>query len=379
MLIGKPKQSFVKRVRSLCSKHFAAPVWMPGTGPSTTKKIIVDLVPPEHRCEKIQFIGQHGDRVAAVLTVGMFREGADWVEAARIIDLVPTGSDQDRLQRFGRLSRDCPGKTHVSYFSLFPYVVEEAEEDRRVELSKLYAHFHASLILENAIKPIKIGMGQKGKSSEEIAEEKQPRLDLLGQLSEKVQEAILRQSYEELLRLHDDRSKEGLAVQPGEAKEVIVNVLKRNGVSADLEATAKQVILVMRRKSNVQIKTDDLVAAGFDKVWSTDIFDGLLAYSAGLGGPNTLSEIRRAIDSVFDRQWMENYEAVRVLPGPPSTQSSAYWWCTHNRVLRPKGRWPMTRRRCSNASHGGCGQRRSGTAGRPGTTRSGSCPSARWL
>lgn len=105
-----------------------------------------------------------------------------------------------------------------------------------------------------------------------------------------------------------------------------------------MDATAKQVVLVMRRKSNVRIDTGDLVDSGFDKVWATDAFDGLIAYSAGFGGPSTLAEIRRVIESVFDRQWADNYERVRDLPAPPGMQSSAYWWCTHNRVLHAQNR-----------------------------------------
>ncbi len=333
MLIGKDKRSFVQRVRALCERHLSAKIWTPGTKPDPKNKVVVDLVDTEHRTEKIAFVGDHGDCVAAVLTVGMFKEGADWVEAARIIDLVPTGSDQDRLQRFGRLLRDSPGKRHVSYYSFFPYVVEEDEEERRAELSKLYAHFHASLVLENAIKPIKVRVGRRERNGGEDRGDRGERLDLLGLLSEKAQETVIRRAYEELVRLHDQKAKDGQAVRPEEAKSVIVGVLTENGVTADLEATAKQVVLVMRRKSNVRIDTGDLVGAGFDKVYSTDIFDGLIAYSAGLGGPNTLAEIRRVIDGVFDRQWMDNYEKIRDLPAPPGTQSSAYWWCAHNRVL----------------------------------------------
>lgn len=340
MLLGKDKRSFVDRVGELCVGHLGASLWTPGCKPAPKEKVVLDLVDTEHRPEKIAFVGGHGDQVAAVLTVGMFREGADWVEAARVIDLVPSGSDQDRLQRFGRLVRDCPGKKHVSYFSFFPFVVEEDEEQRRAELSKLYAHFHASLVLENAIKPVKVRVGRRKHTADNEKGGKGEPLDLLGRLSEKAQEAVFAESYEGLLRLHDQRSKEGLSVQPAEAKALIVGVLKANGMTEHLDAAAKQVVLVMRRRSNVRLDTEDLVEAGFDKVFCTDIFDGLIAYSAGFGGPDTLAEIRRVIDGVFDRQWMENYERVRNLPSHPSTQSSAYWWCAHNRMLHGQKRLP---------------------------------------
>jgi Type III restriction enzyme, res subunit len=349
MLIGKNKRSFVNRVRSLCEEHLLAKLWTPDTKVDSNRKVVVDLVTASHRSEKIAFVAEHGDCVAAVLTVGMFKEGADWVEAARIIDLVPTGSDQDRLQRFGRLVRDCPNKHHVSYYSFVPYIVEDNEEERRVELSKLYAHFHASLVLENAIKPIKVCVGRKAQTTVNESSDKGDRLDLLGRLSERIQEAVISQSFEDLMRLHNQKAKEGLAVAPAEAKEVIYNVLKENGVTTDVEATAKQIVLVMRRKSGVRIDAEDLVEAGFDNVYSVDIFDGLIAYSAGLGGPSTLADIRRVIEGVFDRQWMENYEKVHELAAVPRTQSNAYWWCTHNRVLHDQGKLPPDRVRLLEA------------------------------
>lgn len=344
LLLGKTKESFVKQVRSACASQLSAGMWLPGTVSHGDDKVIVDLVDIKDRADKIEFIARHGDNVAAVLTVGMFREGADWVEAARIIDLVPTGSDQDRLQRFGRLVRDCPSKKHVSYFSCFPFVVEDAEEVRRRELSKLYAHFHASMILENAIRPIKMTIGRKTDPDAENSTQGN-RLDLLGQLSEQTQETVIRDSIEELLRLEVRKTSAGLSVRPDEAKQAVVDVLKENGVKRHLEPTAKQVMLVIRRKSNVQLNTDDLVDAGFDKVWSTEILDGLIAYSAGVGGPDTLEEIRQVIDSVFDRQWFEHFEKVKDFPNPPSSQSSAYWWCTHNKVLHGQGRLPESKQR----------------------------------
>ena len=337
MLLGKSKQSFMRRVRLLCEKHFGCQLWRPDTKASAKAKVIIDLVDTADRTEKIRFVANHGSHVAAVLTVGMFREGADWIEASRIIDLVPSGSDQDRLQRFGRLVRDCRGKRHVSYVNFFPYVLDQDEDDRRRELSKLYAHFHASLVLENAIRPIKVRIGIPGKNGDEKDGENVNRLDLLGNLDEKTQETIIRRCYEELIRLQDQKATLGLSLSADEARQAIVGVLKENGVSQHLDAMARQVILVMRRGANVQLNTDDLVNQGFDKVWAVDIFDGLLAYSAGAGGPESLSEIRKVIESVFESQWLDHFEEVKVLPRSPGSQDKAYWWCTHNKVLHSQG------------------------------------------
>ena len=135
----------------------------------------------------------------------------------------------------------------------------------------------------------------------------------------------------------------GSAILPEEAKQTVISILREAGVDNHLEALAKQVILVMRRQKNIHLNTDDLVRAGFDKVWAVEIFDGLLAYSAGIGGPETLAEIRTVIDNVFDAQWREIFEKVRALPRVPSSQESAYWWCTHNKVMHAQGKLSESR------------------------------------
>ena len=337
MLLSKAKNELVQRIVALCEKHWNTPLWSSTVRPATGEKVIIDLVSTEFRSEKIKFIEEHGDQVAAILTVGMFREGADWKQASRILDLVPTGSDQDRLQRFGRLVRDYVGKSHVSYISFFPFVVEDSEEDRRYELSKLYAHFHASLVLANAIHPLKFKNGRDGRASSPESTGKNGGIDLLGQLSTTVQEAVIRESYDALGRIQTQQAQLGKSISPQMAGEAIVEVLKANGAATDLEMTAKQVLLVMRRKSNIALNADDLVVAGFDRVWSTDIFDGLVAYSAKFGGPDTLAEIRRIIEGVFEQQWMSNFNKVSALPQQPNSQTTAYHWCTHNRVLHQTG------------------------------------------
>jgi superfamily II DNA or RNA helicase len=338
MLLGNGKATFVERLKRIACRSLNAQPWTSFAEAVNQQSVVIDLVETEGRTEKIQFIAEHGDQVAAILTVGMFREGADWVEAGRIIDLVPTNSDQDRLQRFGRLVRDCPDKNHISYLSFFPFVVEQNEEERRRQLTKLYAHFHASLVLENAIDPIKISLRPRPKHQKPSDKDTgTTRFNPLGEFSESQQETIIRASYESLIRLHTQAEASGHTANPEQVRQTLVSTLKANGVTKDHVQIAKQVLLLMRRKANVSLKTDDLVDAGFDKVWSSDIFNPIIAYSGEIGGPKTLAEIRDVVEGVFVRQWHENYEQVRGLPGVPDTQSSAYWWCTHNRTLKASG------------------------------------------
>ena len=330
LLLGKPKSSFTERVVKILSKHYDAEVWQPDRSPS--KPVILDLVDTKHRAEKVQFAMRHGDRIAVILSVGMFREGADWIQAQRVIDLIPSGSDQDRNQRFGRLIRDYPGKTCVSYYSLFPRI---ADEEQRKDLTKLFAHFHASLIFENALVPIQVPRQMDSTVSEDDGRRK--RINPLAKYDAQEQEGIMADCHEALMKLAAKAEATGGTVGHEDVLREFTAVLQARQIEEHLEPLAKQIVLILRRRANLNLPVEDLVEAGFDKVWASDVLEGLRLYSAGFGGPATFREIRRAVRTVIDDRWFEMYEQLRQLPAPPPTHTRARWWVRYHRQLQSKG------------------------------------------
>ncbi|WP_158261322.1 MULTISPECIES: DEAD/DEAH box helicase family protein [Pirellulaceae] len=334
LLLGSSKETFTKRVIDLIRRKFGATLWTPKWKPS--RPIILDLVDTQNRAEKVKFAMEHGDKIAVILTVGMFREGADWRQAQRVIDLIPTGSDQDRNQRFGRLIRDHPEKQSVSYFSFFPQVTSHKDGKQREELTRLYAHFHASLVLENALAPINVMPKTQHKGTKKS--EKERPTNLLGQFNEQTQEAIISDCHEALLQLHTEADSSGATVPYGDAREAMIQVLRRHGVTQNEEPLAKQVVLMLRRRVNLKLPVAELVKAGFDKVWSTEALDGIRLYSAGFGGPDSFDEIRRVILDVFNSQWLDMYQQIRKLVALPTPQHHAYWWIQNNKSFYRDGR-----------------------------------------
>ena len=329
LLFGKSKADFVSRLIRILRRHYKGCVlWKPGFMPRK-RRVILNLVDAENRPEKVAFAMNHGDKLAAILTVGMFREGADWIQAQRAIDLVPTGSDQDRNQRFGRLVRDHPGKTEVSYFSFFQHVTDVPRDEQRQELSKLFAHFHASLVLENALAPIRVAVADN--QSDEDGHERQEPDDLLGDYDEQTQESIIRESCERLINLAAEMEERGKVVSPEDKKHVILDVLAEHGIEKHKEALARQIALLLIRRQTLDLPVEELINAGFDKVWEIDLLEGLRIYSGGVGGPKTFLEIRNAIRSVIDERWDDMYQKMRSLPTPPPRHSRAYWWISNNR------------------------------------------------
>ena len=329
LLFGASKAEFVERVLGLIRQHYKVDLWTSGCEP--VEKVILDLVDPNDREEKVQFAMNHGDKIAVVLTVGMFREGADWEQAERVIDLIPSGSDQDRNQRFGRLFRDHKGKRIVSYYSFFRRVPVNSN-DERLSLSKLYAHFHATLVLENALVPIRVPRHYGSRSGGA-----RDRENFLGKYDEQTQAEILGDCCDSLAQLVKDEEEQEVKVTHQQALETILAVLGQWDIKDDLEPMAKQIALILRRRANLALPVEDLVEAGFDKVWASDVLDGLRVYSAGVGGPSTFSEIRKAVNTVFDARWDEMYEQISKLPSSPRTSSRGNWWVYYNNHLHKHG------------------------------------------
>ena len=122
------KHEFIQRVRQALLTGINY-LWEPGlAGPGA----IVDLTDTNaNRQKEITFLEQHPERIAAVIAVGMMKEGANWPALQRIIDFCPSLSPIARIQKFGRGTRDYPGKTHFDYFLFLPEVPDLSEEYRQ--------------------------------------------------------------------------------------------------------------------------------------------------------------------------------------------------------------------------------------------------------
>lgn len=336
---GLTKDEYVAKLIDMASKRMDAELWAPGA--ETNGRYIVDLVDANHRNEKIQYLSDHGKNVCAVTAVGMLKEGADWQQAARVIDLVPSGSDQDRLQRFGRLCRDHENKKHVTYHNFFPFVAEESQDERRLTLSRLYAHFHACLVLENAIKPLR-PMVKPTSDPKEPSEPKAPRSNPLASYGMDEQEEIVRQSVDAVIRLcSDNQERTTKEVETAIVAALFAMDRVRDG---DHQPLAFQVMRLMERRANVGVDAGDLIQTGFDKVFPIESLDEFIRFSADIGGPETLAEIRSIIDSVFDTAWNENYTAVAKLAEPPQKTHPRYWWVHAQRAAQHQGKMTPERK-----------------------------------
>jgi hypothetical protein len=330
LLQSQSKSALVKRLTSLIVRHYPrSQIWTPDL-PRAARDVIVDLVDLSERDGKVKYINTHGDQICAILTVGMMQEGADWPACARVIDLVPSTSDQVRNQKFGRLMRDYPGKEHIQYYSFLPYVLNKGEEGQRETFSKIFAHLHASLILENALKPIKMPVQrtstQEGNGRDKVDSENEHAVDLLGQFDEPIQRRIEEEVSKELVHLASTLSG---PLNWDEAGPAIETVLNRLGCAEfvgreNIVGLRDQIILLWRRRKQPNLAIEDLIGAGFDKVWATDALEPIKVFSAGICGSTTFQELRQILGSAGQQEaeaWARQC-AGRYRPGSLPSQVS---------------------------------------------------------
>ncbi len=315
------KEYFVERiVKHLLQNYPGSSSWHPGL-PGNARNVILDLTGTSERSERVEYLHENGDQVGVILTVGMMREGADWPPCARVLDLVPSSSDQERNQKFGRLLRDHPGKTTVRYYSFLPFLLDQSDERHRVEYSRLFAHFHASLILDNALQPIKVPACVKSTPKRNGKSENQ-KIDLLGQFSADRQREIEEAVSVALVCLAAFNEEQGRGMTWEEASSCILETLIQLKCGDDvgddtMKALRDQVVLLWRRRRSPTLDVGDLVEQGFDKIWSPDALEPLKLFAAGHCGMHTFSELRAVLGNggqVEAEKWARRC-ATRYAPG----------------------------------------------------------------
>lgn len=138
------KDHVTRLVESAILERCGGYKWSPA---STEPGAIVDLVNSSegYRDAAIEFIRSHPNNVKAILTCGMFKEGADWRNTNIIIDLTPSRSSTERKQKFGRGTRDNEGKTRFDYYIVLPSL--DAGDDNYQELcNEYYGYLMFSLV-----------------------------------------------------------------------------------------------------------------------------------------------------------------------------------------------------------------------------------------
>jgi len=95
--------------------------------------------------------------IDVVVTLNMFREGANWKWADREVIIGTKGSLTDMSQIIGRLLRDAPDKKYVEALQLLPFSFDQIDRDKfKDNLNEYSKVLFATMLLEDAISPVSI-------------------------------------------------------------------------------------------------------------------------------------------------------------------------------------------------------------------------------
>ncbi len=244
-----------------------------------------------------------------ILAIKLLDEGTDWKFAEQALNISPSESLRIENQRFGRLWRDVPGKEEIFYYVFLPKEANfKDEEERRLHVSKACTAFIATMLLEEIIEPILYPrLATEVKSESEGKSNERPLTPIEVQIPDETKrQTVIADVTKELMFLRNIKEDP----TPEQVQERIFDVLDKYNIKKDREAVAKHIIIMLRRRYEriiqptpqweKQIKSVNvqwMVEAGFDKVWTNDIFDTLLTFTTGSCGIETFEEFRKIYSS----------------------------------------------------------------------------------
>ena len=269
---------------------------------------ILDLITERNRKEKKALLEdpEKSKKIDVILSLKIFDEGSDWVPAEQCIDLTPTNSLTKQYQRFGRPWRDYVGKKNIYYYCFIPYEDKFAIiEEKREHLTRCYNVFICSVLLEDVIGPLPYSK-KKSKNKNYV----NPFIE--EGINEDEQQIIMTDVVKKLLNLRANNDNPSI----DEVKEVIGSSLDGYDNIKDKEEVANHIGRLLKRRSinknkktnpqynNDISKFDWLVEAGFDKIWSNDLFNDLLIFTTNTCDINHFSEFRELFN---ERKTVDEY------------------------------------------------------------------------
>lgn len=286
---------------------------------------ILDLVSIKQRKEKKSFLSDSiikEDRAAldAIVAMGMFKEGADWIWADRIIIVGARSSLVDMLQMIGRLFRDAEGKEHVEIVQLLPFGLDQHDEESFKEnLDNYLKAIFASLILEHVINPMNI-QGPRLQKDEDVRRDgdavnisKDLLLEAVPDLAQ--QQAIWTDFIDCLTEIREQNEEKftDVTLLRNKYNKVMPKLLEEKyGITQHAEEIA---IELWNRVARRKLMQDGVLIEDIDfyLLQKTNPLDCILRYTTGVCNIKTFEQFREAMQlhkAENERRWKLNYEIV---------------------------------------------------------------------
>lgn len=299
---------------------------------------ILDLVDEDRRYEKKAYVGKvdrakDRDGIDAIIALGMFKEGANWIWADRSIIVGARSSLVDVIQMVGRLFRDAKGKKHVEVIQLLPFSLDQTDEaEFRENLNNYLKAVYACLILENILHPVQIKVPNGDPKEMQSSTEKE---DWLGTYlpDDAAQLSLVEDIANALIDIIDTNKKAGeVSVLWDEYQKVLPEILSEHGITEHIEDVGKQIWAMLARQSlRMQgVLVNDIP---FDILQNTSPLTFLLRYTSGVCDITTFRHLRTAIRARSFIPYSELKELIHKMrdEGKPLNSSTEFnIWRQHN-------------------------------------------------
>lgn len=247
----------------------------------------------------------------------MFKEGADWIWADRIIIVGVRGSFGDVVQMMGRAFRDVKDKHHVEVVQLLPFALDQQDDNFSDNLNNYLKAIYASLILEDILSPVKIVIPFSNNSDKDPEQDKtRSRITPMSELipDESTRISVINDATNCLASLSDEHKKEekSLPALYEEFQKTMPEILQTHGITRHAKEIGDQIwSMLVRRSLKMQgISIEDI---DFNIVKSTHPLDGVLRYTSSACNIETLAQLREAIRRYKEEQnarWTSNYKLL---------------------------------------------------------------------
>ena len=283
---------------------------------------ILDLVDENMRDQKKDFLNNHiikndANALDAIIALGMFKEGANWIYASRCIIIGSRTSLVDIIQMMGRLFRDCENKEHVEVIQILPFSLDQKDETTFQEnLNNYLKAIYASLILENILNPVTIKPIQRAdKDTHEKIYKGENKANWLNKVLPDYsdQELLIKEIITHLAD-QDKTTNDNIPLLYTNYKKIIPEVLDSYGITNYKEETAKQIWLMLIRKTNLMVEGTFVDDIDINLIQKTHPLGFLLRFTSNCN-INTFEKLREAIKltRVSWRPFEESRDFVRAL------------------------------------------------------------------
>lgn len=301
---------------------------------------VVNLVDESFRGAKKEAIFRaqrsgKADAIDVIVTLKMFREGANWEWADRAVIIGPRNSIVDLLQTIGRLLRRprAGAKPHAQVVHLLSKGLDDQDEEAkrqetRIKLNDFLKAVFASLLLEQVFMPPArcLAVPREGKIAAE-RQQKPTLVELLDSVCEP--EVLIAKILNDLLEWQQRYGAKDIKALKSAFDTITKDALVPRGLGHSVDDVVELIWSACTKRSSLMRGTSAKVL-DIDLVDETPL-DFMLAYTSGMYGIKDLRDLRTRLYDAF-----VSYQEACAGAKAAGTASRRQW-VEHVRSLRRQG------------------------------------------